>query len=73
VNEFGAEIIFKRRDLFADGRLPNATFLGHSGETPFFNDPDEHLHCIKFVHSSPPYSSMEWMLWEEKTILPLIV
>ncbi len=51
MNQFGPELIFKRRDLFADGRLPNSTFLRHGGEAPFFNDPDEHLHCIKFVHS----------------------
>ena len=54
VNEFSAEFILKGRDLFADGGLTNSTFLGDRGETPFFNDSDEHLHCIQFVHTSLP-------------------
>src|SRR3984893_3114244 len=51
VNEFGAEFIFKGGDLFAHSRLTNSTFLCDSGEAPFFNYSDEHLHCIEFVHS----------------------
>src|ERR1700760_833201 len=45
VNQFGAKLIFKAGDLFADSWLSNSTFLCHSGEASFFNDPDEHLHC----------------------------
>ena len=52
MNKFGAELIFKGGDLFADGRLTNSTFLCDSGEAPFFNYSDEHLHCIQFVHTS---------------------
>src|SRR5712675_2917791 len=52
VNKFGAELIFEVGDLFADRRLTNSTLLGDSGEAPFFNHSDEHLHCIEFVHSS---------------------
>ena len=54
MNQFGAELIFKGGDLFADGRLTNSTFLCDSGEAPFFNHSDEHLHCIEFVHTSLP-------------------
>jgi hypothetical protein len=32
--------------------LTNSTFLCDSGEAPFFNYSDEHLHGIEFVHSS---------------------
>src|SRR5260370_23431510 len=52
VNQFGDELIFKGGDLLADGRLTNSTFLCDSGEAPFFNYSDEHLHCIEFVHTS---------------------
>ena len=54
VNKFRAELIFKSGDLLADGRLTNSTFLCDSGEAPFFNDSDEHLHCVEFVHTSLP-------------------
>src|SRR5260370_1144320 len=65
VNQFGAELIFESGDLLADGGLTNSTFLCDSGEAPFFNYADEHLHCIESVHPAPPYSSMEWILHEE--------
>ncbi len=51
MNEFGADLIFKGGDLFADSGLTNPAFLCDSGEAPFFNYSDEHLHCIEFVHS----------------------
>src|SRR6185312_5961399 len=54
VKEFSAEFILEGRDLFTDGRLANSTFLGDRGETPLFNDADEHPHCIQFVHTSLP-------------------
>src|SRR5258708_39089928 len=50
VNEFRTELIFKGGGLFAHSRLTNSTFLCHSGETPFLNYSNEHLHCIEFVH-----------------------
>jgi len=34
-------------------RLTNSTFLGDRGETPFFNDSDEHLHSIQFGPHQP--------------------
>src|SRR5260370_18385041 len=54
VNEFSTEFILKGRDLFADSWLTNSSFLGDRGEIPFFNDSDEHVHCIQFVHTSLP-------------------
>jgi len=50
LNEFGAELIFKGGNLFAHSRLTDSTFLCDSGEAPFFNYSNEHLHCIEFVH-----------------------
>src|SRR6476660_2730913 len=47
VNQLGAEIVLKGGDLFADGRLTNSTLLCDSGEAPFFNHPNENLHCIE--------------------------
>src|SRR6266403_1000192 len=52
VKKFGAELIFKGGDLFADSRLADSTFLRDSGEAAFFNYPDEHVHCIESVHTS---------------------
>src|SRR5882724_10366961 len=50
MNEFGAELIFKGRDLLTDSGLTNPTFFRDSGETPFFDNSDEYLHRIEFVH-----------------------
>lgn len=58
MNKFGAELILKGCDLFTDSGLANPTFFRDSGEAPFFDDSDEYLHRIEFVHK-PPYSSME--------------
>src|SRR6266481_2540233 len=52
VNKFGAEFIFKGRDLFADCWLTNPSFLCDRGEAPLFNYSDKHLHCIKSVHTN---------------------
>jgi len=46
VNEFSAEFILEGRDLFADSRLTNSTFLGDRGEIPFFNDSEERLRYL---------------------------
>jgi hypothetical protein len=53
VDQFGAEFILEGRDLLADCRLTDSAFLCDSGEAPFFNDSDERLHCIEFVHTNP--------------------
>ena len=52
MNKLGAELMFKGGDLFAHSRLTNSTLLCDSGEAPFFNYSDEHLHCIEFVHKA---------------------
>src|SRR5260370_20580347 len=54
VNEFSTEFILKGRDLFADSWLTNSTFLGDRGETPFFNDSDDHVHCVQLVNTNLP-------------------
>src|SRR5260370_25441487 len=51
VNKFCAELIFKSRDLLADGRLTDSTFLCDSREAPFLDYSDENLQCIEFVHT----------------------
>jgi hypothetical protein len=69
VNQFGAELIFKGGDLFADGRLTDSTFFRDSGEAAFFRYSDEHLHCIEFVHDSFSldgfylHSNLEWLVF----------
>ena len=62
VHQFGAELIFQGGDLFAHRRLPDSPLFRDGGETPFFDDPDEYLHCIELVHRAPPHSSVEWIL-----------
>jgi hypothetical protein len=54
VYQFGAEFILKCRDLLADGGLANPTFLRDSGEAPLFNQPNERLHRIEFIHTHLP-------------------
>jgi hypothetical protein len=54
MNQFGAELVFEGGDLFADGRLTDATFFRDSRKAPFFDYPDEHLHCVEFVHTNLP-------------------
>jgi hypothetical protein len=54
VNQFGAELILKCRDLLADGGLANPTFFRDSGEAPLFNQPNERLHRIEFLHLRIP-------------------
>jgi hypothetical protein len=54
VNQLGPELILKRGDLFADGRLTNSSFLCDGRKAPFFSYADENLHCIEFVHDTLP-------------------
>ena len=54
MNEFGAELTLKGGDLLAHGRLTDSAFLCDSGEAPFFNDADEHMHRIESVHMNLP-------------------
>src|ERR1043166_3245394 len=51
MNQFGAELILKCRDLLANGGVANPTFLPASGEAPLFNQPNERLHRIEFIHT----------------------
>jgi 3-oxoacyl-[acyl-carrier protein] reductase len=71
VNEFRAELILKGGDLLAHGRLTDSAFLCDSGEAPFFNYADEHLHRIESVHMNLPI-----LLWNgchaSNTILRLV-
>src|ERR1700722_19668395 len=54
VNQLGPELILEGGDLFADGRLTDSPFLRDRGEAPFLNYSNENLHCIEFVHDTPP-------------------
>ena len=54
MNELGTELILKGGDLLAHGRLTDSAFLCDSGEAPFFNYADEHLHRIEFIHMNLP-------------------
>src|ERR1700724_355128 len=60
IHQLGSELILQRGELFADGRLTNTTFFCDSGKAPFLHDPDEHLHCLEPVHSSPPVAIPLW-------------
>src|SRR5260370_6370686 len=42
--------MLKGWDLFTDSGLSNHPFFRDSGEAPFFDDSDEYLHRIEFVH-----------------------
>ncbi len=54
MNQLGAKLVFEGGDLFADGRLTDATFFRDSREATLFDHPDEHLHCVEFVHTNLP-------------------
>src|ERR1700749_3953368 len=53
VHQLGTELIFQGGDLFAHRRLSDTAFFRNGREAPFFDDPDEYLHCIELVHRAP--------------------
>jgi hypothetical protein len=68
VNQFGAELIFKSGDLFADGRLTDSTFLCDRGEALFFNYSDKQMYRAEPFRATSPktvastsQASAEWV------------
>jgi hypothetical protein len=65
VNKFGAELVLKGGDLFADGRLTNFHVLSRQRRSSLFRLFGRIPALHRICPHQPPYSSMEWILCEE--------